>query len=67
MKQYAKLIGIDCDHPITKESDSEFLYLLQNGLLLALQEQGILRDKQYCHAEEKLRAQHKAPPAKKPL
>ena len=45
------------NHPILNDSDYEFLYLLQQALLLALREQGHLSAMQYRHAEEKLRHQ----------
>ena len=45
------------NQPITYSSNYDFLYLLQQGLLLALQEQGHLSTIQYRHAEEKLRIQ----------
>ena len=56
-RKYSKLESIENDHPITKENEGEFLYNLQNGLLLALREQGILNLMQYRHAVEKLRRQ----------
>ena len=56
-KQIAKLKSIENDHEITKDSDSEFLFALQNALLLALQEQGQLTPIQYRHAVEGLKKQ----------
>lgn len=58
-KKFAELIRIDNDRVITKEEDDEFLYTLQNGLLLALKERGRLNEMQYRHAEEKLRSQRR--------
>lgn len=58
-RKFAELQRIDHDHKITKETDYEFLYHLQNGLLLALKEQGRLSEMQYRHAEEKLKAQRR--------
>lgn len=54
-KKQAKLDRIDHNEPITRESNYEFLYQLQNALLLALREQGRLSPMQHRHAEEKLR------------
>ena len=45
------LIGIDRDHTITPETDSEFLYALHRGLLLALREVEHLSDPQLHLAE----------------
>lgn len=56
-KEFAQLQRIDKDHPITKETDYEFLYHLQNALLLALRERGTLNATQYRYAEEKLKQQ----------
>lgn len=58
-KQFAKLHRIENDRRITKETDYEFLYQLQNALLLALKEQGRLSQMQYRHAEERLQAQRR--------
>lgn len=57
--RYAMFQGIDNDHAITKETDYEFLYHLQKGLLLALKEQELLSTTQYRQAEESLRKQHR--------
>lgn len=59
VKRYAQLQRIENDRPITKETDYEFLYTLQNALLLALKEQGRLTQMQYRHAEERLQAQRR--------
>lgn len=58
-KQFSKLQWIENDRRITKETDYEFLYQLQNALLLALKEQGRLSQMQYRHAEERLQAQRR--------
>lgn len=58
-KQFAKLQRIENDRRITKETDYEFLYQLQNALLLALKERGRLSQMQYRHAEERLQAQRR--------
>ena len=57
--QFASLQSIEGDHKITKETDYEFLYHLQNALLLALKEQGRLTATQYRYAEEKLKQQRR--------
>lgn len=44
-KQYAVLQRIENDHKITRETDREFLYDLENALLLALLEDGTLTDR----------------------
>lgn len=58
-KQFAQLQRIDHDRNITKDTDWEFLYPLQNGLLLALRERGTLNVTQFRQAEEKLRQQRR--------
>lgn len=58
-RKFAKLQRIDNDHKITKDMDYEFLYHLQNGLLLALKEQGRLNEMQYRTAEERLKQQRR--------
>lgn len=58
-KRFAQLQRIENDRPIKKETDYEFLYTLQNALLLALKEQGRLTQMQYRHAEERLQAQRR--------
>lgn len=54
-KKFAELQWIDNSHPITKETDQAFLYLLQSSLLLALKELGQLNEIQYRNAEEQLK------------
>ena len=58
-KKFAKLQEIEHDRNITEEADYEFLYQLQNALLLALREQGSLNAMQHRHAEEKLNQQRR--------
>lgn len=58
-KQFAKLHRIDNDEVVTKETHYEFLYHLQNAILLALREQGRLTAMQYRHAEEALKQQRR--------
>ena len=58
-KQYAVLQRIENDHKITRETDREFLYDLENALLLALLEDGTLPQMQYRQASEKLKRQRR--------
>ncbi|MDR3766785.1 MAG: hypothetical protein Q3Y08_07100 [Butyricicoccus sp.] len=53
-KQYSSLEYIDNNRKITEETDYEFLYRLQSGLLLALKDNGRLSEPQYHHAQEQL-------------
>lgn len=62
-RQFAKLHRIDNNETITKEHHYEFLYHLQNGVMLALRERGVLNAMQYRYAEEKLK-QHRRDRAK---
>ena len=56
-RKYAQLTHIEHNEPITKETHYEFLFHLQNALLIALREQGNLSPMAYHHAEEKLKSQ----------
>ena len=58
-KQYAALQRIENDHEITRETDREFWYNLENALLLALLEDGTLTQMQYRQASEKLKRQRR--------
>lgn len=58
-KKFARLDRVEHNEPITGESNYEFLYQLQSGLLLALREQGRLSPMQHHHADEKLRKQRR--------
>ena len=58
-KKYARLDRVENNEPITGESNYEFLYQLQSGLLLALREQGRFNAMQHRHAEEKLKQQRR--------
>lgn len=58
-KKFAQLQRIEHDRKITKDTDYQFLYHLQNALLLALKEQGRLSQMQYRYAEERLQAQRR--------
>lgn len=56
-KKYVSLHHIENDHDITMNTDLAFLHLLQQGLLLAMKEQGHLNEFQYRYAEDKLNTQ----------
>lgn len=58
-KKYAALQQIEHNEPITPESHYEFLYHLQQALLLALREQGRLSPMQYRQAETRLQQQRR--------
>lgn len=58
-KQFAALQRIDHNRKITQEDDREFLYNLENALLLALLEDGTLNQMQYRQASEKLKRQRR--------
>ena len=58
-RQFANLLRIDNNEAIRKETHHEFLYHLQNAMLLALREKGMLNTMQYRHAEEKLKQYRK--------
>lgn len=59
-KRFASLARIDNNRKVTEETDGEFLYRLQSGLLMALKEQGRLNQMQYRHAQERLDHQRRA-------
>lgn len=56
-RQRPVLQGVQYDRPITEETSPEFLFLLQQSLLLALREQGTLDQIQYARAQERLERQ----------
>ena len=60
MEERARLIGVEHDHRITKETDSQFLFEYQRAILLSLKDSGALDEAQYRYAEEKLRNQLRA-------
>lgn len=57
--KFAKLDRIAHNEPITEESHREFLWQLQQALLLALREQGRLSPMEHRQAEEALRQQRR--------
>jgi len=58
-RKFAKLRQIEHNEPITAESHYEFLYQLQQALLLALLERGKLSPMQHRHAQECLKKQRR--------
>ena len=65
MREQAVLRSVENDRRITEEQDAEFLYLLQNAVLLALKEAGRLNESQYRYAEEELKTQRRESRLKK--
>lgn len=59
MAEQARLLGIENDRKITKETDSQFLLEYQRAILLTLKDKGVLNEIQYQYAEEKLKKQLK--------
>lgn len=58
-RKVPKLQRIENNESITRETHYDFLYHLQNTMLLALREQGRLNAMQHRHAEEKLKQQRR--------
>lgn len=58
-RKFGALQRIDNNEAITKEKHYDFLYHLQNAMLLALREQGRMNAMQHRHAEEKLKQQRR--------
>ena len=58
-KEYARLQTINGGQKITREETPEFLFQLENALLLALLEDGTLTQMQYRMALEKLKRQRR--------
>lgn len=59
MAEQARLLGVENNREITKETDSQFLFEYQRDILLELKEKGVLNEMQYRYAEEKLKKQLK--------
>ena len=55
--RYAELMSTDRDRMISRNTDYDAWYTLEQGLLLALQESGTLSAMQYRMAEEALQEQ----------
>ncbi len=60
MEERARLVRVEHDHRITKETDGQFLFEYQRAILLSLKDSGALDEAQYRYAEEKLKAQLRA-------
>ena len=58
-KKCAVLRSIENDRKITREENREFIYNLENALLLALLEDGTLTQMQYRQAADKLKRQRR--------
>ena len=52
MAEQARLLDIENDREITKETDSQFLFEYQRAILLTLRDRGVLNETQYQYAEE---------------
>ena len=59
MAEQARLLGVENNREITKETDSQFLFEYQRAILLELKDRGVLNEIQYRYAEEKLKKQLK--------
>lgn len=59
MAEQARLLDIENDREITKETDSQFLFEYQRAVLLTLKDKGVLNEMQYRYVEEKLKKQLK--------
>ncbi len=59
MAEQARLLDIENDREITKETDSQFLFEYQRAVLLTLKDKGVLNEIQCRYAEEKLKKQLK--------
>ena len=60
MEERARLVRVEQDHRITKETDSQFLFEYQRAILLSLKDSGALDEAQYRYAEGKLENQLRA-------
>ena len=60
MEEQARLVGIENNREITKETDSQFWFAYQNAILLALKDNDVLNEVQYRFAAAKLRDQFRA-------
>lgn len=55
-----KFVRVEDNRTITRQTDSEFFFECQRGVLLSLKETGILTEMQFKHAEEILKEQRRA-------
>ena len=60
MVEQARLLEIEHDHKLTKETDSQFLFEYQRAILLSLKGSGVLDEVQYGYGSEKLKSQLRA-------
>ena len=60
VKERARLLRIEYDRKITKETDGQFLFEYQRAILLSLKDSGMLDEAQYRYAEGKLKNQLRA-------
>ena len=60
MEERARLVIVEHDRRITKETDSQFLFEYQRAILLSLKDSGALDEAQYRYAEGKLENQLRA-------
>ncbi len=60
MEERARLVRVEHDRRITKETDSQFLFEYQRAILLSLKDSGALDEAQYRYAEGKLENQLRA-------
>ena len=56
----AKLIKIENDQPISRDTHADFYHEFQLGVLLSLKADGCLTQMQYRNAEEALKEQRRA-------
>ena len=59
MTEQVRLLDIENNREITKETDSQFLFEYQRAILLTLRDRGVLNETQYQYAEENLKKQLK--------
>lgn len=55
-----KFVRVDNDRTITRQTDSEFYFAFQRGVLLSLKEQGTLTEMQFKYAQDALKEQRMA-------
>ena len=55
-----KFVRVGNDRPITRQTDPEFYFEFQQGVLLALKEQGTLTEMQFKYAQDALKEQRRA-------
>lgn len=54
-----KFVRVGNDRPITRQTDPEFYFEFQQGVLLALKEQGTLTEMQFKYAQDALKEQRR--------